>query len=263
MTDLPTVTAAHHGALSWVDLSTPDIEGAVQFYAQLFGWSLASSSTPAGEYHIASIADSDVCGMMAHGDEQQGMPAMWTVFFTVGDLAATLASIDDHGGTVLQPPIEIPGGAHVAVVADPAGAVFAVISGGPHPEGAYLSGSPGAVGWVETLTRDPLAIVPFYETVFGWRAHSEEATGYTTFVLVDTEVCGMLPMPAEVPAEAPSHWATYFTVADCEIVTRRCAELGGQVHRPATSAGGIRFAVLSDPHGATFSVIEFGEAPPD
>jgi predicted enzyme related to lactoylglutathione lyase len=260
MTDLPTVEAAHHGAPSWVDLSTSEIEGATEFYTELFGWSVATTSTPMGEYHIASVDDREVCGMMAHGDGQQGMPAVWTVFFTVGDLEATLASIDDHGGAVVQPPIEIPGGAHVAVATDPAGAMFAVISGGPHPRGAYISAALGGVGWVETLTRDPLAIVPFYETVFGWQTHSDEATGYTMFTLDDANVGGMLPMPSEVPAEAPSHWATYFTVADCEATARRCAELGGQVHRPASSAGGVRFAVLSDPQGATFSVIESIEA---
>ena len=64
-------------------------------------------------------------------------------------------------------------------------------------------------------------------------------------------------MPSDVPAEAPSQWATYFTVADCAAAQDRCRELGGQVLLPTMEVGRMRFAVLADPQGATFDVIEF------
>ena len=37
------------GTVSWVDLSTPDIEGAQHFYAGLLGWELEVQRTPMGE----------------------------------------------------------------------------------------------------------------------------------------------------------------------------------------------------------------------
>ena len=200
-----------------------------------------------GEYRIATVAGRQVCGIMGHPDGIE-MPAVWTVFVTVDDLDSTLGAIGQHGGAVVQPPIEIPGGARVAVATDPAGAMFALVAGGPRPDAPYLTDAPGTVGWVEILTRDPLAAVPFYEGIFGWQTLSDEASGYTIFTLDGAATCGLLPMPAEVPAAAPSHWATYFAVSDCDRIAERCAALGGRILRPPTTITTERFAVLGDGH---------------
>lgn len=210
-----------------------------------------------GVYFVATVDDVEVCGMMAQDKSVAGSPAMWTVFFTVDDVEATLLQAAKAGGEVLQPGFDIPGGAHVGVVADPPGAMFAVISGGPRPDGPYLSQRPGAVGWAELLTRDPAAATTFYGAVFGWTSVSDDASGYTQFVIDGGSVCGMLPMPSDVPAEQPSQWATYFSVADCASAQDRCQELGGQVLLPTMEIGAMRFAVLTDAEGATFDVIEF------
>lgn len=257
MNDTHMVNAGDHGALSWVDLSTPDVGGATQFYRELFAWTITRTESPMGVYFVATADDAEVCGMMAQGDEAAGMPAMWTVFFSVDDVEMTLTSATNAGGAVLQPAFEIPGGAHVGVVADPPGAMFAVISGGPRPDGPYLSKRPGAVGWVELLTRDPASATDFYGAVFGWTSVTDDASGYTQFMIGGASACGMLPMPSDVPAEQPSQWATYFSVADCAAAQARCRELGGQILLPTMDIGSMRFAVLADPQGATFDVIEF------
>ena len=156
-----------------------------------------------------------------------------------------------------QPPFDIPGDARVAVVADPSGAMLALIAG-PRPDGTYLSGESGAVCWVELLTRGPEAAEGFYTAVFGWKAVTEvtAGTGYTMFKLDDQEVAGMMMMPEQVPAEAPAHWAVYFAVADCAVAERKAAELGGQVLHPTTDIEVGKFAVLADPQGATFQLLE-------
>jgi predicted enzyme related to lactoylglutathione lyase len=249
--------AARHGAVSWVDLSTPDIDGATRFYRELFGWTIARTETPMGVYFIATVDDVEVCGMMTNDESVAGAPAMWTVFFTVDDAEATLLQAANAGGAVLQPAFDIPGGARVGVVADPPGAMFAVISGGPRPNGPYFSQRPGAVGWAELLTRDAAVATGFYGAVFGWTAVNDDVSGYTEFTIDGASVCGMLPMPPDVPAEQPSQWATYFSVADCGSTQARCRELGGQILLPTMEIGAMRFAVLADPHGATFDVVEF------
>jgi predicted enzyme related to lactoylglutathione lyase len=66
----------------------------------------------------------------------------------------------------------------------------------------------------------------------------------------------MMRMPETVPGEAPSHWAVYFAVDDCAATASRAAELGGRVLFAPTEAGEDRFAVLEDPLGAVFSVLQ-------
>ena len=44
------------GSPSWVDLTTPDLEGALRFYGALFGWELKDAGEEAGHYHMARSA---------------------------------------------------------------------------------------------------------------------------------------------------------------------------------------------------------------
>jgi len=253
-----------NGTISWVDLSTPDIEGAKVFYAELLGWELTTQSTDMGDYVVGSVGGRDVAGMMAQPDEVAGQPATWTAFVVVGDIEATLARVTEAGGSVLQPPFEIPGGAWVAVIADGSGAMLALISGGPEP-GVFFSDQVGAVCWSELMTRDPDAAETFYRSVFDWTAERSDAGDggmeYTVFRLGEEEVAGMIRTPGHLPPEVPDSWSVYFTVADCRATEKRAGELGGSTILGATPTPMGPFAVLADPAGAAFQVMEIAMAP--
>lgn len=253
------IDAATFGAPNWVDLSTSDITSASHFYSRLLGWDVSIIASHMGDYHVGKIGDFEVAGMMAQSPAMQGMPSVWTLFIYVENVGETIHQVERSGGKVMQQPFEIPGGAWVSVVADSTGAMFALISGGEKPEGMYFSQEPGRVCWVELLTRDPAAASAFYSDVFGWdpAIDSSSGTDYTVFQLADEDVCGMMMMPDEVPAAAPAHWAIYFSATDCEATARRAAELGGSVARPPTDIGIAKFAVLEDPQGGVFNVMEY------
>ena len=56
--------------------------------------------------------------------------------------------------------------------------------------------------------------------------------------------------------EIPPHWMTYFAIDNCDAGAEKVKALGGQVmHRPFDSPYG-RIAVVSDPYGAVFSIIQ-------
>lgn len=252
------IDAATHGAPNWVDLSTPDVEAAVSFYRDLLGWSVERQTTPMGDYFVAEAGDREVAGMMAHGAGMEKAPAMWTTYFFVEDVDTAAERVVEHGGAVIAAPFDIPDG-RVAVVTDPTGAMFALISHAM-PEGhSYLAEDHGSVCWIELLTRDTQTAETFYADVFGWKAETQifEEITYTTFQLNGEEVAGMMYMPATVPAEAPAHWSVYFAVDDCAAVEHRIAELGGQVLYPTTPTNTGKFAVAADPQGATFDLMEY------
>ena len=92
---------------------------------------------------------------MMQNAPDMGDRAAWTTFFYVDDVDDTVVRVEAAGGSVLQAPFDIPD-ARISVAADPAGAMFGPISG-PVIEETWFSMEPGAVSWVETLTRDPSA----------------------------------------------------------------------------------------------------------
>ncbi|MBT8200112.1 MAG: VOC family protein [Acidimicrobiia bacterium] len=253
------IDAGTYGAINWVDLSTPDVSESVHFYRDLFGWSIETAETPMGDYYVGKVGDFEAAGMMQQDPDSQGMPAMWTTFIFVEDIDATVAKVSGAGGQILVQPFEIPTGARVAVVTDPAGAMFALIAGGQRASGAYLSMEQGRLCWFELMTRDTVAAESFYSAVFDWKPVTEPtATGteYTVFNLADENVAGMMEMPAEVPAEAPAHWTPYFAVDDCAAAERRAVDLGGKVLMPTMQIEMGRFAVIEDPTGATFNLMD-------
>jgi uncharacterized protein len=63
---------------------------------------------------------------------QEGAAARWTISFRVADADQSAARVQELGGAVLLPPMDVPVG-RFAIVADPAGASFSVtaVPGGP------------------------------------------------------------------------------------------------------------------------------------
>lgn len=241
------------GTVAWVDLSTPDLDGAGTFYRGLLGWSLETSETPLGRYVVGSVSQGTVAGMMAPVPGSAAPPA-WTVFFGTDDIDSTYALAVDAGATGLQAPMEIPGGSRVAVVADPAGAVVGLMHA--TSEEGMVWAEAGAVAWVETASRDLVASRSFYERVFGWSAR-EGTNGYWSFEHDGDQVAGLMAMPAEVPEEVPSYWLPYFAVSDVDDTCSRATGQGGTVIVPAMTVEAMRFAVVQDPAQAVFGVLQW------
>jgi hypothetical protein len=115
------------GDVSWHELMTSDLEGALAFYGELFGWVKTSSMDmgPMGTYQMyGPDAETSYGGMMKATPE---MPATgWLYYTTVADLEASAAAATANGGAVINGPMEVPGGSRIVIARDPQGCVFAL-----------------------------------------------------------------------------------------------------------------------------------------
>lgn len=112
---------------SWTELMTRDLEAALPFYQQVFGWSYETMDMgPMGSYHVIEGGENDGLGglMAMPPDVPEMVPNHWGVYFTVADLDATLATLTESGGSIVNGPMDIPGIGRSATVHDPAGASF-------------------------------------------------------------------------------------------------------------------------------------------
>jgi predicted enzyme related to lactoylglutathione lyase len=67
-------------------------------------------------------------GMMDTAQMPAGIPNFWEVYFSVEDADATVAKAQELGGQVMNPAFDAEGVGRIAVLADPQGAVFSVIT---------------------------------------------------------------------------------------------------------------------------------------
>ncbi len=123
------------GNFSWHELMTSDWEAAFAFYSPLFGWEKkeAMDMGELGTYQMYGLPGSDapLGGMFNKPPE---MPAPnWLLYVMVDSVDAAAERMNDGlGGTVLNGPMEVPGGSGDRVVQclDPQGAAFAMHSEG-------------------------------------------------------------------------------------------------------------------------------------
>lgn len=116
------------GSFCWNELQTRDTAAAATFYAAVFGWGAHASDSPGMPYTEWKRGDDTVGGMMdMPAAIPAEVPANWLVYFAVADCDGTVARATELGGATLMPAMDIPPG-RFAVLADPTGAVFAVIA---------------------------------------------------------------------------------------------------------------------------------------
>ncbi len=250
------------GTPSWVDLATPDMEETVAFYSGLFGWEVPESENAeqTGGYRTALSGGRTVAGVMPL--MQEGQPPVWSSYVNVEDADATVARVREAGGNVLAGPMDVMDLGRMAVFMDPAGAALGIWQ----PKsmiGAQLVNEPVSLCWNELNTRDTGAAAAFYTAVFGWKAEvgADSDVGYTTFQRADGSwIGGMMDMAnTPMPDSIPPHWLVYFAVENTDATIETAKELGG-----ALAAGPIeipfgKFAVMTDPHGSAFAVMQVNE----
>ena len=252
---MPTFTSYPANTPSWVDLQAPDPKAAQAFYGSVFGWSTDDLGPDAGGYAMFQKDGANVCGVGATMGE--GQPSTWTSYVNVVDIEATVARATIAGATILMEPTVIMEAGHMALFADPTGAVLGLWQAGQHM-GAQVANDPDTWCWNELNTRDTAKATSFYTHVFDWEAGSAgfEGMQYTEWKNAGATIGGMLDMPPMVPAEVPAHWLVYFAVADTDATVAAAEKAGGTVLMTPTDIPPGRIAVLSDQAGATFAVIK-------
>ena len=108
----------------WNELQTKDLESARAFYGKVFGWD--ERLDPTG-YLMWPDGDHVLCGGMGIGGDWGEIPNQWLVYFLVDDVDAEAARVTELGGAVHHGPSDAGELGRLAVVADPQGAMFALI----------------------------------------------------------------------------------------------------------------------------------------
>jgi len=117
-----------HGAFSWNELMTTDVDAAKIFYGELFGWTLEDLKTCDMGYTMARAGDKEVAGLMTMPPEAGDMPPTWGAYVTVNDVDASAKQAEALGGKIMLAPRDIPDVGRFCVICDPQGAALALIT---------------------------------------------------------------------------------------------------------------------------------------
>jgi predicted enzyme related to lactoylglutathione lyase len=248
---MPERTSYSGGTPNWVDLGTPDLDTAMEFYGRLFGWTFARTGPEHGYYTLCLLDGRAVAGLGPQPDPAG--PSTWNTYLASSDADRTAGRIRDAGGRVLREPTDVAEAGRMLYAVDPTGAGFGVWQGRERV-GSRRTGEPGAPCWHELRTPDGATADEFYRSVFD---HEHEQIGdgrnfdYTVIRVADRAVGGRL----RIGRDEPAHWMTYFAVTDADAAAATVTAGGGTVLREPVDSPHGRLAVVADPGGAAFTVI--------
>ncbi len=271
-------TGEHHpGKPVFAELVTPSLAQVEPFYASLLGWSFRS--VPGGRSHYAEayLNGNPVAGLV-----EQALPAgarrrsAWLSFFATTDVDAAERVALQEGARLLVRPHDLAARGREAILADPQGAVFAMLasSSGDPPD---LLSAPGDWIWRSLITTDPEAAGAFYQKVFGYQLSSlpQASSGPTSpgptspglaspgpHLLLASETyarASVNPMPAGRAGAHPD-WIAYVRVDNAAAAAAKVAALGGRVLvEPRIDRQGGMIAIIADPLGAPLGLLEWSE----
>lgn len=245
---------------AWVELSTSDPAAARDFYARLFDWRVEVSPDPQyGGYGIARVGDGDAAGIAPKQSPEA--PTAWGLYIGSEDVDDVAKRVEAAGGTIVAAPFDVGDQGRMAVFQDPSGAFLSVWKA--NQMRGFRTDVPNAYGWAELNARGVANAIPFYSEVFGWTSReSEMGEGqppYTELLLDGEPVAGAWEMNAAIPAEVPSYWQIYFMADDVDATFRKALDLGAsEMVEPQEFPGG-RFAIVTDPQGASFGLLKMAQ----
>ena len=252
----------HPGKVIFLELVTPDIAGAKQFYGRLLGWTFRDIAADGTAYAEASLDGRAVAGLVQRPmpPGQQHQPA-WLGFFAVEDVDAAVKVALERRAKLLLPAHSFPNRGREAVLADPQGAVFAVLASSSGDPPDFLA-APGEWIWSSLITTDPDTDAAFYQALFGYEVFELPAGPGAQHLLFASQNYARASdnsVPPQAP-DLPPHWLNYLRVEDATKMAAQAVALGGRVLvEPHLDRQGGKLAVVADPQGAPFGLLEWPE----
>jgi predicted enzyme related to lactoylglutathione lyase len=104
--------------ISHFDVAVDDVERAIKFYKELFGWKFTQPPGPI-PYHLIETEDSDGKPGVGGGLGKRELPEQRiSVYIGVDSVDRYSANVEKLGGKIVQPKMTVPGWGYLAICLD-------------------------------------------------------------------------------------------------------------------------------------------------
>jgi predicted enzyme related to lactoylglutathione lyase len=259
----PPSTEHHVGKMVWADLVTPDLAAAEKFYGALFGWTFQRIRAGSSDYAVAMLDGRPIGGMMEKaiptGERHQ---SAWLTFMAVGDVDAVKRTATAHGAKVLADSRSYPMRGRQCVLSDPEGAVFAILASSSGDSPDYLPVS-GEWIWSSLHAKDAGAEAAFYQQLFGYDVFELPSDDDSEHLILsnDDYARASANSLAGGSTRRHPHWLNFVRVEHAAEMTAKVVAMGGRVLvEPRVDRHGGMIAVVADPAGAPFGLMEWSDS---
>ena len=259
----PPSTEHHIGKMVWADLVTPDLAAAEKFYGALFGWTFQRIRAGSSNYAVVMLDGRPIGGLMEKpipsGERHQ---SAWLTFMAVGDVDGVKRIATAHGAKVLADSHSYPMRGRQCVLADPQGAVFAILASSSGDSPDYLPGA-GEWIWSSLHAKDAGAAAAFYQELFGYDVFELPSDDDSEHLILSTDDYARASANslAAGSSRRHPHWLNFVRVDKAAEMAAKVIAMGGRVLvEPRVDRHGGMIAVVADPAGAPFGLMEWSDS---
>jgi predicted enzyme related to lactoylglutathione lyase len=253
----------HAGKMVWADLVTPDLAAAEKFYGGLFGWTFQPLRAGDVSYAVVMLEGRPIGGLVEKaipaGQHQQ---SAWLTFLAASDVDNLKKVAVSHGAKVLADIKSYPMRGRQIVLSDPEGAVFALLASSSGDPPDYLPGT-GDWIWSSLHAKDAGAEAAFYQNLLGYDVFDQPSDDGLEHLILSTDNYARASANdlARDSARRRSHWLNFVRVENAADTAAKVVALGGRVLvEPRVDRHGGMLAVVADPAGAPFGLMEWSES---
>ena len=246
------------GKFVWFELRTADSRRAQAFYGEVLRWKTVPWQAGPATYDMIFTGDTPDTMIGGYAAAPAGSPARWLSFVSVADVDGAAGAAIAAGGRVVQAPFDAPGAGRMTLIADAQGAEIHLMTRinddppdhQPPPAGRFI--------WNELHTTDPTAALAFYGKVVGYSHRSQDTGGPGgTYHIISAGGIDRGGITHHLPRGQAPHWLPYVKVDAADDAAARATRAGGDVlFGPENIPNAGRAAVLRDPTGASFAIVE-------
>ncbi|MBQ1084137.1 MULTISPECIES: VOC family protein [unclassified Nocardiopsis] len=250
------------GSPCWVELTTADVDRAVDFYGRVFGWTAESAGPDTGGYMLIRHEGALIGGLGPKMSDDQAVT--WSLYFNTPDLDMTFQRARELGATPYVEPMDVMGLGRMAVVGDPQGGSVCLWEAGTLP-GMERTDEPNTFMWAELWTPSAEGAREFYSGLFGWEFDAFDLGDAGVYSITrpaglgdDRSFGGIMGVDADnlTATRGAADWHPVFHAADCDAAVAEVTAAGGHVYMgPDSTAGVGRLAAVADPFGAGFVLL--------
>jgi len=243
------------GKFVWFDLFTHDLQSTSRFYEELFGWSFHDALS--GEKTVKTIMRKGVPianAVYINPKKSNVNESQWLSYMSVEDVDRASMIVEQNNGSIYMRPKDLPNRGRVAVVIDPEGALFAMVTatgGDPTDQGFIENYWMGSELWTTNLD----AALKFYHMLVGYELQLVDVGTNSKYHLLvrDNEIrAGVVSIPWD---NVKPNWIPYITVKEVASIVSKAERIGGYVliePDQKIRKGGV--AIIADPFGAVFAI---------
>ena len=253
----------HVGKVVWADLVTPNLNSAEKFYGGLFGWTFQNIRAGDSDYVVAIEGGRPMAGLVEKpvsvSDRRQ---SAWLTFIAVRDVDAVKRTALAQKGKVLADSVSYAMRGRQAVLADPEGAVFAILASSSGDPPDYLA-APGEWIWSSLHAKNPETEAAFYQNVFGYDVFDAESDDGIEHMILSSDDYARASANALPAGEGRrhSHWLNFIRVENAADLSAKAVLLGGRILvEPHADRHGGMVAVVADPAGAPVGLMEWSDS---